>query len=113
MKAFSDFLDCASKAGGGSQASLRLRDGSNLGAWCCALRAESDKTAQCKCWNSFKPTYDKMAADPVMGPALAPGKAQIDALTKACDGFATSPSFLFVAAAALSMTLFTMRNPLE
>ncbi len=81
------------------------------------MRAEWDATAQkileCKCWRRFKPTYDKMAADPVMGPAMASGKATIDALTKACDGFATSPSFLFVAAAAVSMTLFTMRNPLE
>ncbi len=75
--------------------------------------ATDQKTLRCICWNRFKPTYDKMAADPVMGPAMASEKATIDAATKECDGFATSPSFLFVAAAAVSMTLFTMRNPLE
>ncbi len=70
------------------------------------------------CWPKYKPVWDKIVA------AKALYQAEYDRLfdkveivMKACsnasDGFATSPSFLLVAAAALSMTVFTMRNPLD
>jgi hypothetical protein len=83
----------------------------------CAI-AGSDQGKVCTCWNNFKPSWNQIVAagsavDPAFKAALAAEQSQIDQLNKACDGFATSPSFMLVVAAALSMTLFTMRNPLE
>jgi hypothetical protein len=66
-----------------------------------------DTKAQCACWNTLKPLFAKMEADP----DYATQVNQLKGLT--CAGFATSPGFLLVAAAAVSMTMFTMRNPLE
>ena len=68
-----------------------------------------DTKAQCACWNTLKPLYAKMEADP----DYATQVNQLKLASQACAGFATSPGFLLVAAAAVSMTLFTMRNPLE
>jgi hypothetical protein len=67
------------------------------------------------CWPKFKPFWDKIVADKALYQADYDNlQAKVDQWSKACsDGFATSPSFLLVAAAALSMTVFTMRNPLE
>ncbi len=76
------------------------------------MRAGQDKPKLCVCWNKFKPTWDKIMADPAAKDVAADMQKFSD-MMKQCDGFATSPSFLLVAAAALSMTLFTMRNPLE
>ena len=66
-----------------------------------------DTKAQCACWSALKPSFDKMKADP----GYAQQVASLKSVT--CAGFATSPGFLFVAAAAVFMTVFTMRNPLE
>ena len=77
------------------------------------MRAGQDAKAMCTCWNTFKPTWDKIMADPAAKEIAAQAKGLSDQMTKACDGFATSPSLLLVAAAAVSMTLFTVRNPLE
>ena len=81
-------------------------------ALCCAIAAGDVLSAQCACWSAFKPTW---VAVNNMLPAAQ--KAQLQPITdlyaKVCSGFATSPSFLLIVAAALSMTLFTTRNPHE
>jgi hypothetical protein len=74
-------------------------------------QALTSTAKSCVCWNNFKPSWDKIMNDPAAASERDANKPMVDTLNKACDGFATAPSFLLVAAAALSMTLFTLRNP--
>ncbi len=85
-------------------------------ALCCAIAAGTDPKEICVCWRKYKADFVAIVAT-TPEPFKTKLQSDADNSDKLCSGvntgFATSPSFLLIVAAALSMTFFTTRSPLE
>jgi hypothetical protein len=95
-------------------------------AKCACFETSSDKAMVEKLQSAYsgnyvpKETEDALAEMKTListcsakNPAANPAEQPLAPAPKASDGFATSPSFLLIVAAALSMASFTTRSPLE